>query len=321
MSQVARGQTFSMIVICGEAVVDFIPNPDRPGGFTATPGGGPVNTAVALARLGTPTAMLGRLSSDGFGQQLRAHLADNGVETARTVTAAEPSTLAIATIGADGSAGYRFVASGTADWGWTDAELGAVPAGVEAVHSGSLAIAMAPGAAAVERWLARARETATVSFDPNIRAELIDDLNSHRATVERCVALSDLVKVSRDDLDALYPAQETVAVARRWLAAGPSVVVVTDGGAGSVGLTASADIRCPAAPGPVIDTIGAGDTFAGGLLDWLSRAGRLGGRLAPLTDAHVTRALEHASLAAAITCGRAGADPPYRDELLAAAGP
>jgi fructokinase len=320
MSQSDRSQTCSMIVICGEAIVDFIPDPGRPGGFTATPGGGPVNTAVALARLGTPTSMLARLSSDGFGRMLRAHLASNDVGLTGAVEAAEPSSLAIAAIGPEGSADYRFLVAGTADWGWTDAELGAVPADVAAVHSGSLATAMAPGAAAVERWLARARETATVSFDPNIRAALIDDLPAHRTTVERCVALADLVKVSRDDLEVLYPGREAIAVARRWLEGGPAAVVVTDGAAGSVGLTTTAEIQCPAAPGPVIDTIGAGDTFAGALLDWLSRAGRLGGRLTALSDSDLGSALEQASLAAAITCGRVGADPPYRDEMLAATG-
>jgi fructokinase len=309
-----------MIVICGEAVVDFIPNSHTPGEFTATPGGGPVNTAVALARLGTSTTMLARLSGDGFGRLLRAHLVDNAVVLARAAEATEPSSLAIATIGADGSAGYRFLVAGTADWGWTDTELGAVSPEVLAVHSGSLAIAIGPGAAAVRRWLARSRSTATVSFDPNIRAALIDDLGEHRQTVERCVALADVVKVSRDDLAALYPKEDGLAVARRWLDTGPAVVVMTDGAAGSVGLTVSNEVRCPARPGPVVDTIGAGDTFSGALLDWLSRAGRLGGRLAPLTEADLASALEHASLAAAITCGRAGADSPYRDELLAAAG-
>jgi fructokinase len=237
------------------------------------------------------------------------------------VTAAEPSSVAITSVGPDGGADYRFLVAGTADWAWTDEELARLPADTVAVHGGSLALALAPGNAAVQRMLHRMRADATISLDPNIRASLIPDLATHRETVERCVGAADIVKVSREDLDVLHPGEAAMDVVRRWARSGPALVVVTDGAAGSTGVTAELEVRCPAVPVDVVDTIGAGDTFAAALLDWLSRAGRLGGRLAPLDTADVESALQYAGRAAALTCGRAGADPPYRAELERPTGP
>jgi fructokinase len=310
-----------VIVICGEAVVDLVPDPSVPTRYDARPGGSSANTAVALSRLGAPVSMLARLSGDGFGRLLRAHLVDNGVDVSHAVAAAQASSVAIASVGSDGGADYRFLVAGTADWGWTDDELGHLPADTLAVHSGSLALALAPGGAAVERLLHRMRTSATVSLDPNIRPSLIADMPRHRDTVERCVAAADVVKVSREDLDALHPGEAAMNVARRWARGGPALVVVTDGADGSTGLSAELEVRCPAIPVQVVDTIGAGDTFAAALLDWLHRAGRLGGRLSSLSAADVDGALRHAGRAAAITCSRAGADPPYRAELAEPTGP
>ncbi len=118
-----------MIVICGEALVDLVPDPTTRTRFDARAGGSPANTAVALARLGSPVTMLARLSNDGFGRLLRRHLVDNGVDVSHCVDASEPSSVAIATLAADGSADYRFLVAGTADWGWTDSEFGQLPLG------------------------------------------------------------------------------------------------------------------------------------------------------------------------------------------------
>jgi fructokinase len=310
-----------VIVICGEALVDLVPDPSVPTRYNARPGGSSANTAVALSRLGAPVSMLARLSSDGFGRLLRAHLVDNGVDVSHAVAAAEPSSVAIASVDADGGADYRFLVAGTADWGWTDAELARLPSDTVAVHAGSLALALPPGGAAVERMLHRMRAAATLSLDPNIRPSLITDLAAYRGTVERCVAAADVVKVSREDLEALHPGDGAIDVARRWARSGPALVVVTDGGDGSVGVTAELNVRCAAQPVDVVDTIGAGDTFAAALLDWLHRGGRLGSRLSPLSAADIEGALRHASRASAITCSRAGADPPYRAELPEPAGP
>jgi fructokinase len=304
-----------MIIVCGEALVDLVPDPESDQKYDVRPGGGPANTAVAISRLGTAVSMLARLSGDAFGQTLRENLVRNRVDISHCVSALEPSSVALASLAADGSAHYRFLVDGTADWGWTDAELQGVPTEAVAVHSGSLALALPPGGRAVERLLTRADRAWTVSLDPNIRPSLIADMRAHRDVIERCVLAADMVKVSREDLDALHPAERADAIAWRWARSGPRVVVVTDGAAGSNGYTADREVICAAEPVEVVDTIGAGDAFTGGLLDWLNRAGRLGGRLTSLTNLEIAEAMRHASRVAAITCSRAGADPPYLAEL------
>jgi len=307
-----------VIVVCGEALVDIVPNLDDPTRYLASPGGSPANTAIAAARLGSSVSLMARLSRDRLGRLLRAHLAANGVDLSAAVTAAEPSSAALVDLREDGGAGYRFLVDGTADWQWTDDELRGVPEAATVLHAGSLGLALPPGGAAIERLLSSARERCTISLDPNVRPELVPDLDDLRTTMERCVAIADVVKASADDLACLYPGRQPVESATAWSAAGPALVVMTDGARGAVGLTPQgvrASVGSVAAV--VVDTIGAGDTFAGAVLDWLARAGRLGGRLAPPSEDEVADLLRFASACAAITCSRPGADPPWRAELVA----
>lgn len=304
-----------MIAVCGEALVDLVPTDDTAAMYAALPGGSPANTAVALARLGLPTLLLARLSDDGFGRLLRAHLQTNGVDLARAVPATERSTLAIVSLGADGAAAYRFDVSGTADWQWTAAELGPLPTAVRAIHAGSLALALAPGSLALEAFLVRERPRCTISVDPNLRPSLTPDLDAVRTAVQRWLAIADIVKASTEDLELLHPGEDPIDVARRWAAAGPAVVVVTCAEAGAFGVVRGEVISRPAVPTIVVDTVGAGDTFTAGLLEQLDRAGQLGSRLDHLTAADVAAALDRGLRAAAVTCSRPGADPPWAAEL------
>ncbi|HWG95410.1 MAG TPA: carbohydrate kinase [Mycobacteriales bacterium] len=298
-----------MIAVCGEALVDLLPT--GPDSYRAAPGGSPANTAVALARLGTPVALLARLSGDGFGALLRRHLADNGVDLAAAVAAAEPSSLAIVSRDASGAASYRFVMDGTADWQWTDDEL-ALPEGAVAVHTGSLALAKAP---AVERFLLRARASATVSVDPNLRPALLTSLDDARRDVERWVALADVFKASSEDLALLHPGEDPLRVARSWRDRGAAVVVVTGGADGAHVLVGDEVLHAPGRRVDVVDTVGAGDTFTAGFLSVLHARGLLGGRLDAVTPDDARAALDVGLRAAAVTCSRPGADPPRADEL------
>ena len=298
-----------VIAVCGEALVDLIPS--APTTYDALPGGSPANTAVALARLGTPVTMLARLSSDGFGSLLRDHLTRNGVDLSHAVSAPEPSSLAIVSRDAAGAASYRFVIDGTADWQWADGELPELPSRVAAVHAGSLALAKAP---ALERFLARQRERATVSIDPNLRPTLMGSLEDTRAAVLRWLALADVFKASTEDVELLHPGADPVEVATDWSTRGPALVVVTAGPDGATAVVDGEVVHRPARPTQVVDTVGAGDTFTAGLLAWLHATGQLGGRLAVTLD-DVRPAVDHALRAAAVTCSRRGADPPYTGEL------
>jgi hypothetical protein len=189
-----------VIAVAGEALVDFVPA-GRPGLFEAAPGGSPANVAVGLARLEIDVRLLARIADDLLGHRIRAHLTGNGVDLSYAVRAAEPASLAIVAVGRDGVVEYDFRVQGTADWQWRDDELaGALDGGVVALHAGSLALTMTPGADALQRLLARARGTMTVSYDPNCRPLLMGSPEAVRGRIEALVALADLVKASADDL-------------------------------------------------------------------------------------------------------------------------
>jgi fructokinase len=305
-----------VIVVCGEALIDLVPDDATGERWTAIPGGGPANAAVAVARLDVPAALLARLSGDTFGRRLRTHLDGNGVDLALAVAATEPTTLAILDLDETGAASYRFDLHGTADWQWTDAELSTtLPADVQAVHTGSMALTLPPGGPAIERFLARVRADHTISIDPNVRPSLGVDLDDLRATVDRWCGLADLVKASSDDVQVLYPDTEPETVAMRWQSLGPAVVIVTLGAGGALAVTADGTVRLPAPPTTVVDTVAAGDTFTAGLLTSLHNAGALGGRLDELAQETLVEAIRYGLRAAAITCSRAGANPPWLSEM------
>lgn len=306
-----------MLTVLGEAVVDLVADGDRR--FTAHPGGSPLNVAVGLGRLGQPVTLAARLSGDAFGGMFREHLAAAGVDPRHLVAAPEPSTLAVATVDAAGVASYDFWTQGTADWQWTPAELaGVVDGDAAALHTGSVVLELEPGAARVRDLLrtVRAAGRTTISYDPNVRMAKGGPVEAGRAAVEEVVALADLVKVSSEDLDWLYPGEDPVAAAARWAQAGPALVVVTLGGDGAVALAAGAEpVRRPAPPVTVVDTVGAGDAFSAGLLGALAERGVLGRGRDALAGLDLPAVLDRACLVAALTCARAGADPPTLDEV------
>ena len=308
----------------GEALIDLVPTgPEAGAPLRPLPGGSPANVAVGLARLGVPVRLLARISGDGFGRQLRAHLAANGVDLSRVVAAAEPTSLAIVTLDLDGAAAYDFRVSGTADWQWRDEELARALDWDEpplALHSGSLALALTPGADAIARLLQKATGRTTISYDPNCRPQLMGPPAAVRARVGRLVPLADVVKASADDLAWLYPGGAPAEVAAAWLSEGPALVAVTLGPEGALAASPTAGVVQRAAPAvPVVDTVGAGDAVTSALLAALARRALLGpGRRAHLEaiDAAALAAiLDEAVVAATLTCTRPGADPPTAAEL------
>src|SRR4051794_29359780 len=313
--------TSGTIVIAGEALMDLVA---RDGGdLRPHAGGGPFNAARAAARLGAPVSYLGRLSTDRFGMALRAALAEDGVGLGTAVATDEPTTLALAEVAADGSATYRFYVDGTSAPGLTEDDVAAVlPAAPSMLCVGTLGLVFEPSAETLERLVAAAEDGVLVSVDPNVRPAALADEAAFRARLERILARADLVKASADDLAWLHPGSGAAEAMQRLLGtalpgAGGGAAragVVTVGADGALVVPPSGEpVAIAAPPVQVVDTIGAGDAFLGGLLSWWHRAGL--GR-ADLADvAQVIEATCFACRVAALTCGRAGADPPHLSEL------
>ncbi|WP_318199329.1 carbohydrate kinase [Streptomyces sp. SCL15-4] len=306
------------ITVLGECVADAFAEPAGSASELALrvlPGGGPANTAVALARLGTPARFLARLSGDVFGRLFRAHLEASGVDLSHAVPAAEPSTLAVAELDGQGQAAFSFHARNTADWQWSTAELAGVDlSGTSCVHTGSLALVREPGAAAVEEFLATAAPLTTISIDPNVRPLLVRP-EVYRARLKDWCALTDVLRLSEEDLGLLLPDTPPERACDIWHAAGARLVVITRGAHGVLISLDGERARIPAVATRVVDTVGAGDSFTAGLLHRLGARGLLGGRLTGLRLADVTDACRFATRVAALTCSVAGPNPPWHHQV------
>ena len=305
-----------MFVIIGEALIDLV---GQRGSRTlvAHPGGSPANVALGLGRLGDPVTLVTHLGQDSFGDMISRHLQASGVRVDGGSGAGAKTSLAVATLAA-GMATYDFRIE------WDIGDLDPLPIETRCLHTGSLATVLEPGGARVGDLLAREhrRGRVTISYDPNVRPALLGTPEEALPGIEHLVALSDVVKVSDEDLQWLYPDRQDEDVAREWLGLGPALVVVTRGGQGVFAVTAGLEVRRPATPIDLVDTVGAGDSFTSGLLDGLRRADLIGGvrrdDLAAIDESSLVSVLDTASLIAAITCSRPGADPPTRAEVEAA---
>jgi fructokinase len=301
------------VTVIGEALIDMVQF-GAPGEYRARPGGSPFNVAVGLARLGHRTALMARLAENTFGRMLRAHAAAEGIDLTVSPHAAEPTTLALVSMDTEGRADYDFYFDGTADWQWTAAETDRVPADTAVLHFGSVASWTPPGSerihAAAERL--RARGTALISYDPNVRPALLGDCVRGRQAVEQGVGVAHLVKASREDAEWLYPGTAIERIAARWLELGARLVVITDGPDGAHVFPAGADGFSRAGRKvAVVDTVGAGDAFTAGLLGALLRRGlHTPHSLATASPALLATAVDDAVLVSALTCERMGADPP-----------
>lgn len=299
-----------MILCAGEALIDMLPRQTAAGeaAFMPCSGGAALNMAVALGRLNTPVSLFTGLSTDMFGNQLRATLEASGVGD-RAATSDRPTTLAFVEL-IDGSARYAFYDENTAGRMLTPDDLPALD-NVRAVALGGISLAVEPCADAFETLCTRAASDKLIMIDPNIRPLFITDEARYRARLTRMMAVADIVKLSDEDLD-WWNGGDIDAL----LTSGPKMLVMTKGPEGAVAIRASGMVSVPATRVDVVDTIGAGDTFNAGFMAGLSDANALSkAALATLSDDSLRNALALGVQAAGITVSRAGANPPHRSEL------
>jgi fructokinase len=304
------------VLAVGEALVDQVRRPD--GSSAEHPGGSVANVALTLGRLGREVRLATWLGGDVRGDLVRGWLAESGVGLVRGSDGAERTSVAVATLDDGGSATYDF------DLTWqvpAEALQGGGDAGAAAlaVHTGSIAAMLEPGATQVRRLLEASRAASTTSYDPNARPAIMGSADNVRPRVEELVQLSDVVKVSDEDLGWLYPGADPVAVAREWQSGTPALVVVTFGGKGAVALSDAGEVEAVAPRVDVVDTVGAGDSFMGALIDGLWEHDLLGAdrrdALNAVDSGTVQQILDRCCAVAAITVSRAGANPPRREEV------
>jgi fructokinase len=292
------------IWVCGEVLIDILPT-------GPVVGGGPANTAKALARLGHDVHFIDGISSDAYGQSARAELLRDGVNLDLALTSDKPTCTATVSLDAKGVASYEFLIDGTATFdfhsSWLPDPYRFQP---QVLHIGTLVTVIEPGASALYDWAMQVAEFAPIVFDPNIRPSVQPDRDLYEAAVEKWAALSAVIKVSDDDLAWLFPNQSIDDVANRWINDGVFLVVVTRGANGLVGFTADGRVEVPGVKVDVVDTVGAGDTVGAIVVEAMLSHG-----LVELSGDILQEVLARAAGAAAITCSRQGAQPPYKHEL------
>ncbi len=295
-----------MLLSVGEALVDVVDG-------VAVPGGGPMNVAVAAARLGYPSYFGGRLSTDRHGEVIGRHLAESGVRL--DVAQHGPEPTATATVTFDPSPRFRFDGDGTADASMSELDLSAMGADPYLLHGGTLG--MFRGTTAAVLADAARDHNGLVSFDPNVRPQIIDDADRWWSYADRWLDAAHIVKVSDEDLSWMHPGRDAASVAPEYFTRGVCAVLETRGADGVRIHLASGEVANVAGrPVPVVDTVGAGDTFIAAVLVALGESGVVTGEAAAALEAAAwTAAVELGVRAAAITCSRVGADPPWRREL------
>ncbi len=307
------------VLVIGEALVDVVHGIN--GEIKNIPGGSPANTAVALARLGTKTYMKARTSHDQFGEEIRSYLTSQNVNLDYSLVVDSPSSVINAVIQKDGSAKYEANLNGAADYGWTFAELNQViDPDIQIIQLGSLTSYVEPGATNVEKWFAQLRQSDKylLTFDPNIRHPL-DGQNEKdvRSRAKKLASLSHVVKASDEDLNWIFSNDNPKDSAINIIKSGASLVFVTLGKKGAFVVNKKLEIiEVLAKEIEVIDTIGAGDTFAAALITQLLENSWINeDELERLKTTDLTAILTNCALAATITCSRQGANPPHRHEV------
>ncbi len=299
------------LLIVGEALIDVVHRLD--GTVDEVPGGSPANVAITLGRLGRTPDLLTWIGPDDAGERIVKWLESSHVNVAAASRGADHTSSATAVLAQDGSAQYIF----DIDWNIPD-ELPLT--GIGHVHIGSIAAVLEPAADRVYEFLVALRDAgATVSYDPNARPAIMEEPTITAQKFERLVAISNVVKVSDEDLEWVAPNEDYEAVARRWSESGPELVVVTRGGEGALAFHNGQRLEIDGVKVDVVDTVGAGDTFMGALIEGLLSAGALGEgsgeKLRTIDHEALVAVLSRCARAAAVTVSRPGADPPTKAEL------
>ncbi|MCC0038141.1 MAG: carbohydrate kinase [Brucellaceae bacterium] len=306
-----------MILCCGEALIDFLPRQTATGepAFAPYVGGAVFNTAIALGRLEVPVRFFSGLSTDFFGEQLRQALTDSGVGLDHVRFSDRPTTLAFVKL-VDGHASYAFFDESSAGRMLTEDDLPVLPADVAALHFSCISLIPEPCGSTYEALMRREHGSRVIMLDPNIRAAFITNKPRHLERMLRMISMADIVKLSDEDLAWFGESGPEEEIARRWLAMGPRLVILTHGGRGATAYSAAHSVTVGARRVTVVDTVGAGDTFNAGLLASLHDNALLTKTaVAELSKEAIAAALDFAAQAAAVTVSRAGANPPRRQEL------
>ncbi|MCX7721362.1 MAG: carbohydrate kinase [Dictyoglomus thermophilum] len=306
-----------MIIVGGEALIDFTPI-EINGEIAYIPkeGGSPYNVAITLGRLGAPCGFFGKISYDFFGEMLIEKLKKNHVDISLVLRSEKNTTLAFVIL-REGEPHFIFYGENTADVSLEEKDIPLIdPEKVELIHFGSISMIREPGCFVLEKMMTQNHGKVLISFDPNIRPNLIRDKNDYLRKFEAWLKTIDILKASIADIKWLYETESMDEIARYFLEKDVKIFLLTLGKEGSIGYTKFFSAFSKGKEVKVVDTVGAGDAFMGGFLYYLNSIGKLNKNfLENVTKTELENALDFSNTVSALTCTKKGAEPPYLAEV------
>lgn len=257
----------------GEMLIDVTPygkSERRYDIVECNPGGAPANVAVALANLGQQASFIGQVGDDYFGHFLQQTLKDKHVDTRGMLLHKDYlTTLAIVHLAENGERSFSFYRKFCADVNvkTADIDLSLIDE-ADIFHFGSVSMSDEPSRSTTFDLIRYAKNKGKlISFDPNLREKLWDSLDDARKMIQEGLALSDLVKVSEEELTFITGENDLIPALKIMENQYPvQMILVTFGSEGSGVYVHGKFTRFPAFKVDVVDTTGAGDGFLGGFL-------------------------------------------------------
>ncbi|MGC9001795.1 MAG: carbohydrate kinase family protein [Dictyoglomus sp.] len=306
-----------MILACGEALIDFTPiEINKEVAYVPKEGGSPYNVSITLGRLGTLCGFFGKISKDFFGEMLIEKLRNNHVDTSFVLRSEKSTTLAFVIL-KEGEPHFVFYGENTADTSLEEKDMPYIdPEKIKLIHFGSISMIREPGCFVLEKMMSQNHGKVSISFDPNVRSNLIKDKVNYLKKFETWIGYVDILKASIADLTWLYETEDTDELAKYFLRRGVKIFLVTLGKEGSKGYTKFFSAFSKGKEVKVADTVGAGDAFMGGFLYYLNSIGKLNKNfLESITKEELENALDFSNTVSALTCTKKGAEPPYLSEV------
>jgi sugar/nucleoside kinase (ribokinase family) len=308
------------ITALGELLIDFAPVSTDTDGYptlAAKPGGAPSNYLSTLAAYGAKTAFLGKVGGDVFGALLLKTLKDAGVETSGVVVdPAVFTTLAFVTLDPMGDRSFSFARKPGADTclRFEELKLSLIDES-KVFHFGTLSLTDQPARLTTQKAVGYAKDGGKlITFDPNLRPSLWDDLADAKAQILWGLERADVVKISDEEIDFLWGLSAQDGARRLLDGFGVKLAMVTMGprGAYLLNKNAAAFAACP--PVKPIDTTGAGDIFGGSAV---SRILKLGKTPDELDKDELAKIAAFATTAASLSTQKTGGIPsiPSEDEV------
>ena len=308
-----------MIIVCGDVLIDFIPDKTKDGAdcYCPAPGGSCANISVAIGRLGGAVGFMGGISTDFWGEKLMEFLETSNVDVRYVARGNQQTTLAFVELGNEEPA-YAFYDENTVSRLWVRSQSPGFSDNVNLIHIGSTSLIEPPISESCEQMFRMEKGKRILSIDPNCRPSNTHHPAVYRARMARLTAMADIIKLSKSDLEFLLPDTRVDDAAKHWINQGTSIVIITRGSEGVLCYLPGHEVIevPPDYIDDVVDSIGAGDTFMAATLTYLQKNGFLTlDKIKTITPAEITKALKYASVAAAMICERRGANPPWEQEV------